>query len=82
MKINPFKLERYFARYEFSARFLLSSSDCESWSVQELLNLEPGAEDGINAALAWLYRIDWCTFPEAGNQPDILRYFSRAGAGP
>jgi aspartate/methionine/tyrosine aminotransferase len=37
--IAPFKLERYFARHEFKARFLLSASDCESLSMQELLAL-------------------------------------------
>ena len=37
MSIAPFQLERYFAKYEFSARYLLSSSDCESLSLQELL---------------------------------------------
>ncbi len=37
MKIEPFALERYFARYEFSARFLLSSSDCEPLGLAELL---------------------------------------------
>ena len=30
MPIQTFKLERYFARYEFSVKYLLSSSDCES----------------------------------------------------
>ena len=39
MPIEPFRLERYFARYEFSARYLLSSSDCESLSMQELLSM-------------------------------------------
>ena len=37
MKIAPFALERYFARYEFSARYLLSSSDCESLLMSELI---------------------------------------------
>jgi aspartate/methionine/tyrosine aminotransferase len=37
MKIQPFKLERYFAKYEFSAPYLLSCSDCEPLSQQELL---------------------------------------------
>ena len=37
MEIAPFQLERYFAKYEFSARYLLSSSDCESLSMAELL---------------------------------------------
>ena len=39
MKIQPFELERYFARHEFSARYLLSSSDCESLSLLELLEV-------------------------------------------
>ncbi len=39
MEIPPFQLERYFARYEFSARYLLSSSDCEALSMAELLRL-------------------------------------------
>jgi len=37
MKINEFKIERYFAEYEFRSRYLLSSSDCESLAVNELL---------------------------------------------
>ncbi len=37
--MRPFKLERYFARYEFTARYLLSASDCESVSLAELLGL-------------------------------------------
>ncbi len=37
MKIQPFKLERYFAKYEFSAPYLLSCSDCEALSQKELL---------------------------------------------
>ncbi|MBS3943839.1 MAG: aminotransferase class I/II-fold pyridoxal phosphate-dependent enzyme [Dethiobacter sp.] len=39
MNYREFKLERYFARYEFSVRYLLSPSDCESLSMQELLAL-------------------------------------------
>jgi aspartate/methionine/tyrosine aminotransferase len=39
MQIEPFRLERYFGQYEFTARYLLSPSDCESMSMQELLAL-------------------------------------------
>ncbi len=39
MHIQPFKLERYFAEYEFSVKYLLSASDCESLSLSELLAL-------------------------------------------
>lgn len=37
MQIRPFQLERYFAEYEFDVPYLLSASDCESLSLQELL---------------------------------------------
>jgi aspartate/methionine/tyrosine aminotransferase len=37
MKLEPFVLERYFAIHEFSAKFLLSSSDCEAFYMEELL---------------------------------------------
>lgn len=39
MNLKPFKLERYFAQYEFSARYLLSSSDCDGLALGELLAL-------------------------------------------
>ncbi len=38
MKPGRFELERYFSRYEFSVRYLLSSSDCESVAMAELLS--------------------------------------------
>lgn len=37
MQIKPFKLERYFAKYEFSAKYLLSSSDCDGLAKKDLL---------------------------------------------
>ena len=37
MDLGRFELERYFAAYEFSARYLLGSSDCESLGMAELL---------------------------------------------
>ncbi len=39
MHITPFALERHFARYEFSARHLLSCSDCEPLTLAEVLEL-------------------------------------------
>jgi aspartate/methionine/tyrosine aminotransferase len=38
MHLQPFQLERYFARHEFSAKFLLSSSDCDGLAMAELLS--------------------------------------------
>src|ERR1041384_4656795 len=43
MQLPPFKLERYFAKYEFNTEYLLCASDCESMSIADLLALEEGA---------------------------------------
>ena len=48
MKIPAFKLERYFARYEFNIEHLLCASDCESLAIQDLLALEPDADQWIS----------------------------------
>ncbi len=37
MKINHFKLERYFAQHEFTAKYLLSSSDCDGYEMKYVL---------------------------------------------
>ena len=42
MNLKPFALERYFAEYEFSARYLLSSSDCDGLRQRDLLALADG----------------------------------------
>lgn len=39
MKLSPFKLERYFDQYEFTAPYLLSSSDCQPLQLNDLLAL-------------------------------------------
>ncbi len=49
MKIEDFKLEEYFAKYEFKASYLLCASDCESFSIKELLSIEPEAEKRLKA---------------------------------
>ena len=45
MQIAPFRIENYLSRYEFNVKYLLSSSDAESQTIQELLALEPGAQE-------------------------------------
>ena len=47
MQLPPFELERYFARHEFSARYLLSSSDCEALSLKELLAMADDASRSL-----------------------------------
>ncbi|MFQ5970688.1 MAG: aminotransferase class I/II-fold pyridoxal phosphate-dependent enzyme [Alphaproteobacteria bacterium] len=49
MQLPRFELERYFARYEFAAEYLLCASDCEAMTVGELLALEPGASEAFAA---------------------------------
>ena len=39
MRITDFKLERYFAKWEFQAPYLLCSSDVEGWRLGDLLAL-------------------------------------------
>lgn len=39
MNIQPFQTERFFAKHEFSAPYLLCSSDCESLTIAELLEM-------------------------------------------
>ncbi len=39
MKIRTFETERYYAKYEFTTPHLLSVSDCETVSIDELLQL-------------------------------------------
>jgi aspartate/methionine/tyrosine aminotransferase len=43
--LQPFALERFFERYEFTTRYLLCASDPESMPVRRLLALEPEAEE-------------------------------------
>ena len=47
MTLPSFKLERFFARHEFSAEHLLGCSDCEAMTVADLLAYEPGAAEAF-----------------------------------
>jgi len=51
-ELRPFALERYFARHEFSAKYLLGSSDPEAMSVADLMALEPDSHEKL--AKVWL----------------------------
>jgi aspartate/methionine/tyrosine aminotransferase len=63
MRIPPFELERYFAEYEFHVPYLLSSSDCQSLSIQELLDLDPGAVDDFHRV--------WLGYTESQGSPAL-----------
>ena len=47
MQIRPFAIERFYERWEFRTELMLSSSDCESRAVEDLLRLEPDAEERL-----------------------------------
>lgn len=44
MNIKDFAVERYFARYEFTAKYLLSSSDCDGFPMKYILDLASSEE--------------------------------------
>jgi aspartate/methionine/tyrosine aminotransferase len=47
VNLRPFRIEAYYDRHEFTAQFMLSSSDCQSRNVADLLALEPSAQEGL-----------------------------------
>ena len=76
MDLRPFALERWFARHEFAARYLLGSSDPESMSVADLLALEPGAEARLRGT--------WLGYTENAGSPELRLAIAalHAQAGP
>lgn len=69
MQIQPFQLERFFSKYEFNAPYLLCSSDCESMTVQDLLNLEPNSLEGLTQT--------WLGYTEYPGHPALRREIAR-----
>jgi aspartate/methionine/tyrosine aminotransferase len=63
MSLPPFKLERYFAKYEFNTEFLLCSSDCEAMSIADLLALEAGAAEKFQST--------WLGYTESQGSPAL-----------
>jgi aspartate/methionine/tyrosine aminotransferase len=61
MQITPFRIEEYMGKYEFSAKYLLSSSDAESQTIEEVLSLEPDAHDA--------FMKHWCGYTESPGAP-------------
>ncbi len=65
MKLNPFRIEAYYGKYEFTAKYMLSSSDAQSCSIGELLALEPTAQEELNN--------QWCGYTEARGAPYLRK---------
>lgn len=69
MNLVPFKLERYFAKYEFNTEFLLCSSDCEAMSIADLLALEPGSAER--------FQHTWLGYTESQGHPALRSEIAR-----
>lgn len=69
MKLPDFKLERYFAQFEFNVRYNLCASDCESMPIRELLAFEPDAAERFETV--------WLGYTEAPGAPSLRREISR-----
>lgn len=65
MRLRTFKLERYFAEHEFTAKHLLSASDCESMALPDLLALAGDEARGLWERL-------WLGYTESPGHP-LLR---------
>ena len=65
MQISPFKIERYFARYEFNVDYVLCGSDCESMAIEDLLAFEPRAADRFHR--------QWLGYTESLGSPSLRR---------
>ncbi len=70
MKVRDFLLERYFAKYEFSVRHMLSASDCETLSVRELM-------EGADAEVEGLWKELRLSYTESRGHPALLREIAR-----
>lgn len=73
MRLEPFKLERYFAKHEFSAPYLLCSSDCESMELRDILALEPGAAERFSSL--------WLGYTESLGDPGLRQAITKLYAG-
>lgn len=65
MKIGDFKLEVFFNKYEFSAPYLLSQSDCESMSIHNLTGYEKNTEKQFLNC--------WLGYTEVAGDPELRR---------
>lgn len=81
MQIAPFKLEQYFAKHEFTARYMLSSSDCDGFPMEYVLrqatseemdmwnNLKLGYTEGLGSLFL---RESICRFYANANPENVI----------
>lgn len=68
MKLQPFMIERFFAKYEFNVPHLMCTSDCESMSVEDLLKFEPEAGERLHKL--------WLGYTESQGSPELREAIS------
>ena len=73
MNLAPFKLERYFAKYEFNTEFLLCASDSEAMSISDLLAMEPGAGEKFQQV--------WLGYTESQGSPALRKEICKLYSG-
>jgi aspartate/methionine/tyrosine aminotransferase len=61
MQLAPFRIEHYYGKYEFSAEIMMSSSDAQSRTAGEILDLEPESRQRFDA--------QWLGYTEAPGAP-------------
>jgi len=65
MKYAPFEIEQYFRKYEFSAAYPLSASDCEALTLDALLAY-------ASPARRQQFETLWLGYTEAQGNPELL----------
>ncbi|MEM6432438.1 MAG: aminotransferase class I/II-fold pyridoxal phosphate-dependent enzyme [Cyanobacteria bacterium P01_D01_bin.115] len=68
MKLRPFQIEEYYAKYEFTVRYMLSSSDAQSRTLAELFEFEPAAKEKLDSL--------WLGYTEASGAPSLRETIS------
>jgi aspartate/methionine/tyrosine aminotransferase len=72
MNLTPFKLERYFAKYEFNTEYLLCSSDCEAMSIADLLALDADPTGAVEK-----FQNVWLGYTESQGSPTLRNEISK-----
>ena len=67
--MEPFKLERYFAKYEFKAKYMASSSDAEAMTLSDLLKFDDAIREELPSV--------WLGYSEATGLPELRAEISK-----
>ena len=74
MKLEPFEIEHYFRKYEFSAPYQISPSDCEPYTLDELLSF-------ASPARRQQFETLWLGYTENQGKTELREAVSRLHAG-